>query len=270
MIRTGTLIFIFSLFAFTGASQSTHIRISTNLGEMTFMLYDDTPGHRDAFLKLAGEGYYDETLFFRVIRDFLIQGGSKSSRNAPPGTRIGFGDPSKTIGHEILPHHFHKKGALCAPRQPDEVNPEKRSDISQFFIVKGRIYTPGELDTMELIVNRPVRNSMVKKYLNDEVRARLQQLREEKRVEEFREIAGEVRRQIDQEYNGHPDLLVFSEAQREAYTTAGGYPELDGEYTIFGQCTSGFEVIDRIAVLETDENNRPLTDVKITVDVLSK
>lgn len=270
MLRTGILIVIFFSFVLSGAAQSMHIRISTSLGEMTFMLYDDTPGHRDAFLKLAREGYYDETLFFRVIRDFLIQGGSKSSRNAPPGKRIGFGDPSKTIGHEIVPQYFHKKGALCAPRQPDEVNPEKRSDISQFFIVKGRIYTPGELDTMELIINRPIRNRIVKKYLNDEVRARLQQLREEKKVEEFREIAGEVRRQIDREYNGHPDLLVFSEKQRQAYTTVGGYPELDGEYTVFGQCTSGFEVIDRIAALETDENNRPLIDVKLTVTVLTQ
>jgi cyclophilin family peptidyl-prolyl cis-trans isomerase len=235
---------------------------------MTFILYNDTPKHRNAFLELAREGYYNETLFYRVIQDFLIQGGSKSSKNAPPGKRIGYGDPDHTVDDEILPHHFHKKGALCAPRQPDEVNPWQQSDISQFFIVKGSVYTSGQLDTMELAVNRPIRNKIVNKYLNDDVRAQLQQLREEQKVEEFREIADRVRSQIETEYNLQNDVLEFSEEQREAYTTIGGYPDLDGKYTIFGECISGFETIDKIAALKTDENDRPFTDVIITVTVL--
>jgi cyclophilin family peptidyl-prolyl cis-trans isomerase len=268
MIRTGLFLFVFS-FALSGFSQSKKVRISTNLGNMTFILYDDTPKHRDTFIKLAREGYYDGTLFYRVIQDFLIQGGSKSSRNAPPGKRIGYGDPDHMVDDEILPHHFHKKGALCAPRQPDEVNPWQQSDISQFFVVKGRFHTSGALDTMEMVVNRPIRNSIVNKYLNDEVRAQLQDLREEKKVEEFREIADRVRQQIETEYNMQTGVLEFSEEQREAYTTIGGYPDLDGQYTIFGECISGFKTIDKIAALKTDENNRPFTDVKITVTILN-
>ena len=251
-----------------GYSQSNKVRVSTNLGSVTFVLYDDTPKHRDAFLELVDEGYFNETLFYRVLRDYLIQGGSKSTRNAPSGKRIGYGDPDKTVDDEILPHYFHKKGALCAPRQPDEINPFKQSDISQFFIVMGRVYTEGELDTMEIAVNRPVRNQIIRKNLTDEVRAELDALREMKEVEAFRKIADAVKLQIETEYSLHSGLLQFSDEQRKAYTTVGGYPDLDGKYTIFGELISGFEVLEKIASLETDENNRPFTDVKMTVTLV--
>jgi cyclophilin family peptidyl-prolyl cis-trans isomerase len=261
-------VLLFMLSSLVVYSQSTTVRVSTNMGDMTFKLYDDTPKHRDAFLGLVKENYFDGTLFYRVIQNFLIQGGSKSSRNAPPGKRIGYGDPDKTVDDEILPHYFHKKGALCAPRQPDDVNPYKQSDISQFFIIKGRVYSEGELDTMEIAVNRPIRNKIINKYMNDEIRAQLKELRENKKVEEFREIADKVKQQIETEYKLQTGLLNFSDEQRLAYTTDGGYPELDGQYTIFGECISGFETIDKIAALPADENNRPYTDVKITITIL--
>lgn len=269
MIRF-VLIVLFAVgFAVYGYTQ-TVVQISTNYGSMKFRLHNDTPKHRDAFLELANEGYYNGTLFYRVIQDFLIQGGSKSSKGAPPGKRIGYGDPDKTVDDEILPHYFHKKGALCAPRQPDEINPFKQSDISQFFIVKGRVHTEGELDTMEIAVNRPIRNKIVKKFMTPEVRAELKKLKEEKKVKEFRELAQEIKDNIEAEYNLHPGTLDFSDEQRKAYTTIGGYPDLDGNYTIFGECISGFDVIDKIAALKTDENNRPYSDVKITVTILKK
>lgn len=249
-----------SLFA-----QGRVVQISTNLGTMKFRLYDETPKHRDAFLQLAREGYYNQTLFYRVLPDFLIQGGSRSSRNAAPGKRIGYGDPDKTVDDEILPRFFHKKGALCAPRQPDEVNPFKQSDISQFFIIKGKVYTHGQLDTLELAVNRPIRNKINAQYLTPEVKEKLRVLKAEKKVDEFRNIADAVKRNIETDFQLHPGKLIFTPEQREAYTTIGGYPELDGKYTIFGECISGFEVIDKIAALKTDANDRPTTDVKITV-----
>ena len=269
MARFLILISLF-FFSFQGYCQSKTVEISTNMGNMKFRLYDDTPQHRDAFIELAKEGYYDGTLFYRVIQDFLIQGGSRSSKNAPPGKRIGYGDPDKTVDDEILPHYFHKKGVLCAPRQPDEVNPFKQSDISQFFIIKGSVYTEGELDTMEMAVNRPIRNRIVQYYMTPEIREQLQKLRDEKKVDEFRKIADDIKTNIEVDYAMDPDVLEFSEEQRIAYTTVGGYPELDGEYTIFGECISGFETIDKISSLETDENNRPFTDVKITVKILSE
>lgn len=270
MVRVVFILFFNLVFIVASQAQSTVVRISTNFGAMDFRLYDDTPKHRDGFIELAKEGYYNGTLFYRVIEDFLIQGGSKSSKDAPPGKRIGYGDPDKTVDDEILSHYFHKKGALCAPRQPDEINPFKQSDISQFFIIKGSVHTPGALDTMELAVNRPIRKKIVEKYMTPEIRAELKKLKEEKKVAEFRAIANRVKDQIETEYSLHPGVLEFTEAQREAYTTVGGYPDLDGKYTIFGECIAGFEVIDKIAALKTDQNNRPYTDVKITVTILKE
>ncbi len=268
MVRSLFLIYILILIGFKGISQFVVAEISTNMGSMKFRLYDDTPKHRDAFIELADEGYYDGTLFYRVMQDFLIQGGSKSSKDAPPGKRIGYGDPDKTVDDEILSHYFHKKGALCAPRQPDEINPFKQSDISQFYVVKGRVHTAGELDTMEMAVNRPIRNKIVQGIMTPEVREELKTLKEEKKVAEFRELAQEIKDRIETEYALEPGTLEFSEEQREAYTTIGGYPDLDGKYTIFGECISGFETIDKIAALCVDENNRPFADVKITVKIL--
>jgi cyclophilin family peptidyl-prolyl cis-trans isomerase len=270
MFKTVAILFFILLFADNGKAQSTTIEISTNLGAMKFRLHDDTPKHRDAFIQLANEEYYNGTLFYRVIKNFLIQGGSKSSKDAAPGKRIGYGDPDKTVDDEILNHYFHKKGALCAPRQPDEINPFKQSDISQFFIVKGRIHTEGSLDTMEMAVNRPIRKKVIQGVMTPAVRAELKRLKEEKKVEEFRELAQQVKDDIETEYNLQTGTIEFSEEQRKAYTTIGGYPDLDGKYTIFGECISGFDVIDKIAALKTDKNDRSFTDNKINVKVLKE
>lgn len=269
MIRSA-LIFFFLLFILNGFSQSKTVQVETRLGTMKFRLYDDTPKHRDAFVQLVNEGYFDGTLFYRVMQDFLIQGGSKSSKDAPPGKRIGYGDPDKTVDDEILPNHFHKKGALCAPRQPDEVNPFKQSDISQFYIVKGKVHSAGELDTMELAVNRPIRNKIVQSVMTPSVREELKQLKEAQKVEEFRKLAQGIKDKIETEYSLNPGTIEFTPSQRKAYTTIGGYPDLDGKYTVFGECVSGFEVIDKIAALKVDANNRPYDDVKITLTVISQ
>jgi len=256
------------LFSFHLMAQGRIVQISTNLGTMKFRLYDETPKHRDAFLQLAREGYYNQTLFYRVLQDYLIQGGSRSSRNAAPGKKIGYGEPDKTVDDEIMPRYFHKKGALCAPRQPDEINPFKQSDISQFFIIKGQVFTPGRLDTLEMAITRPIQNKINAQYLTPQVKEKLAKLKAEKKVEEFRAIADEVKRQISTDFQLHRGKLIFTPEQRKAYTTVGGYPDLDGKYTIFGECISGFEVIDKIAALKKDENDRPVTDVKMTVTIV--
>ncbi len=260
---------LFLFQAIQAQNQVDHIvEVQTNMGTMRFRLYNDTPKHRDAFMQLAREGYYDGTLFYRVIQNFLIQGGSKSSKNAPPGKRIGYGSPEHTVDDEILPNHIHKKGALCAPRQPDEENPFKQSDISQFYVVKGQVHTQGELDTMEMAVNRPIKKQITKEIYTSEIRAQLKQLKAENKVSEFREIADRVKSEIKARMELDPRVLTFTDEQRKTYTTMGGYPDLDGKYTVFGECISGFDVIDKIAALKTDGNARPLTDVKITVKII--
>ena len=234
---------------------------------MKVKLYNDTPKHRDAFIHLAEQGHFDGTLFYRVLKDYIIQGGSKDSRNAPPGKEIGYGDPAMTVDDEIRPNHFHKKGALCAPRQPDEINPFKQSDVSQFFIVDGIVFRPGQLDTMEMAVNNPIKNKIKRKYMTPEIRKQLKALKDADKVKEFRELADPIKERIETDYELHSGKLIFSEEQKKDYTTIGGAPQLDGQYTIFGEVIEGFDVIDKIADLKTDSNDRPYQDVKITVTV---
>ena len=128
---------------------ATKVRIHTTQGDITVRLYDETPLHRDNFIKLAKEGYYDGTLFHRVIANFMIQGGDPDSRQAPAGKMLGAGGPDYTIAAEIQPALFHKRGALCAARLGDEVNPNRESSGSQFYIVWGDVYKPAQLKQME-------------------------------------------------------------------------------------------------------------------------
>lgn len=269
MLKKTLSTIILWLFCLLVYAQTYKVEISTNLGNMTFVLYDDTPLHRNAFLELARSGHFDNTLFYRVIQNYIIQGGSRDSRNAPPGKFIGYGDPTKTVNDEILKHHVCKKGALCAPRQPDEVNFFKQSDVSQFFVIQGRKYTHGQLDTMELAINRPIRNKIVQEAYTKEKKDLFAQLKEEQRFAEARELADQVKGEIEYRYSLATGKLEFSPEQREAYTSVGGSPEIENEYTVFGEIISGIEVIDKIAALQTDKNNRPYTDVVIKVRVLN-
>lgn len=126
------------------------VKIKTTEGDIIVRLYDETPRHRDNFIKLAKEGYFDGTLFHRVIKDFMIQGGDPDSKNAPKGKMLGTGGPDYTIPAEIdCPHLFHKRGALSAARLGDEVNPQRESSGSQFYIVWGKTYRQNELRQME-------------------------------------------------------------------------------------------------------------------------
>ena len=186
------------------------VLISTDLGDMTVVLYNETPEHRDNFLRLAEEGFYDDLLFHRVIEGFMIQAGDPHSRGAAPGERLGSGGPGYTVVAEIQDGLFHQKGALSAARQGDQVNPEKRSSGSQFYIVQGRRWSEQELDMM-------ARNRGIE----------------------------------------------FSEEQVEKYTSIGGTPHLDNEYTVFGQVIAGLDVIDKIAAVRTGPGDRPIEDVAI-------
>ncbi len=251
-------------------SQATNsiVLISTNLGDIKLMLYGDTPQHRRNFLQLVENKHFDGTLFYRVIKGFVIQGGSQDSRNAPAGAIIGYGDANRTISSEFKKNHFHKKGALASPRQPDKVNLFKESDVSQFYIAHGRVYTDAELTAMENAVNKPLRKTIVKRYLTKSKRALLDSLRKAKKVKEFRKVASKIKEMISFDYDSSNEKLIFTPEQRKAYTTIGGVPHLDNNYTVFGEVISGFQVLDKIAKLKTDKHDRPYTDVKMKVKIL--
>lgn len=201
---TLTLFFLFMMEL--DAQKMTKVLIQTDLGNITVALYNDTPKHRDNFIKLAKAGFYNGSIFHRVIKGFMIQGG---------GAPAGLPEMSDRVPAEFVPAHIHKKGALCAARMPDQVNPKKESSGSQFYIVQGGIIPAQQLD------------------------------------------------QYDQRR-----AVKYTPEQRVAYTTVGGTPFLDGDYTVFGEVVEGMDVIDKIAAVQTGPGDKPVKDVKMTVKVL--
>jgi len=249
-------------------SSNSIILIETNLGDIKLMLYKETPKHRKNFLQLIENKHFDGTLFYRVIKGFVLQGGSQDSRGAAPGRQIGYGGSNRTIESEFRPQFFHKKGALAAARQPDKVNVFKESDVSQFYLAQGRVYTLEELTAMERAVNKPLRKQIVKRYLTPKKRQSLDSLKKLNKTKEFREIANKIKSNISFDFESSTEKLIFSEAQKLAFTTVGGVPHLDKNYTVFGEVISGFKVMDKIAKLKTDKHDRPYNDVKMKVRIL--
>lgn len=247
---------------------ATRLKIKTTEGDIIIRLYDETPKHRDNFLKIAKEGYFNGTLFHRVIKDFMIQGGDPDSKNAPKGKMLGTGGPDYTIPAEfVYPQYFHKRGALSAARTGDEVNPDKESSGSQFYIVWGKTYKPAELKQMEhqmaMQQEQQVFNQLTREH-HEEImnlrrnrdRAGLQEL-QDKLIEQTKTICKE---------QGEP---VFTEEQVEAYTSIGGTPFLDNQYTVFGEVEEGLDIVERIQNCNTDRNDRPTEDIKIeAIDLL--
>ena len=194
--------------------------IHTDLGDITIVLSDSTPEHRDNFIKLAEEGFYDNLLFHRVMKGFMVQGGDPNSLDADSGVRLGGGGPGYTIEEEMRPDLVHIKGTLAAARQPDNVNPEKNSSGSQFYIVQGKTWKPGELMSLE--------------------------------------------RKIQAQF---PDF-AYTDEMKSLYSEIGGTPFLDMNYTVFGFVVDGLNILDSIAAVKVASGNRPVEDVKFTVEVL--
>lgn len=235
--------------------------ISTNYGDMKAILYDDTPNHSSHFLKLVNQGYFNGTLFHRVLREFMIQGGAQDSKNAPAGAQIGGGRTDMDILPEFRDHHFHKKGALAAPRRDDDVNPKKKSDASQFYIVHGKIYTQGRLDSMEMKVNVPIKNKIIREHYIP-YKDKLDELKTTD-ASAFNAMLDSLLHVVDSLYEAAPGKFFLRDDLKEAYATIGGSHHLDGEYTVFGEVTDGLEVIDKIANLPVDDHARPKNDAKI-------
>ncbi|WP_321289504.1 peptidylprolyl isomerase [uncultured Sunxiuqinia sp.] len=247
-------------------SKETKVKIETEYGDLIVKLYNQTPQHRDNFIKLAKEGFYDDLLFHRVINGFMIQGGDPDSKNAEAGKRLGGGDPGYTIPAEIDSSLFHKKGVLAAARRGGPGNPEKRSSGSQFYVVQGTVFTEGAIDTMEMKLNMQRQRSVMQKYFQG-AQQELNQLKQEGDQDQLNIRVAEIREQANQEISKLPTLKISPE-RREIYTTIGGYPSLDNEYTVFGEIVEGLDVLDKIAGVETDQYDRPTEDIKMKVKVI--
>ncbi|MDF9829767.1 peptidyl-prolyl cis-trans isomerase B (cyclophilin B) [Parabacteroides sp. PF5-6] len=249
------------LSAVSAGGQTKEVTIETNVGTMKGILYDDVSNHVRTFTDRAGKGLYNGTLFTRVIPDFMIQGGAPDSKNAPAGAQVGFGDRSAEILPEKSSAYFFKKGTIAAPRQNDEINPQKKSDMSQFFIVQGKVYREGELDTLQRATNLPIRRKAMAEFYQPR-KATMDSLKTAD-PKEYNRLVVEINQKVDSVIRATPGHLLFSEIQKEAYTTVGGSHHLDGQYTIYGEITEGLHIIDRIANQPRDGYDRPKKDIRI-------
>lgn len=234
------------------------VKIVTNYGEITVRLYDETPLHRDNFCKLAQEGYYNGTLFHRVIKDFMIQGGDPDSKGAPAGRMLGAGGPDYTLPAEITAGCFHKRGALAAARTGDEVNPERRSSGSQFYIVWGETFNTSQLRQLSKQMVMEAEQHILR-TLSTRHRAEMMQMRRERN----REALEALQSRLADEAKQQAAAAGLSEAQCETYATVGGTPFLDGQYTVFGEVVDGLDVVERIQACETKRDDRPVEDIVI-------
>jgi cyclophilin family peptidyl-prolyl cis-trans isomerase len=269
MKKLKSLLIFLALFSFlaTGCAQKKDqlVTIKTKFGDMVAILYDATPKHKANFLKLVKEHYYDSLLFHRVMEGFMIQGGDPDSRHAPKGQRLGNGGPGYTIDAEFNPRLFHEKGALSAARLGDQMNPQKASSGSQFYIVQGTKHTEEEITLDPQKLGNALQQFFQKaenKVYFDSVNAFFRSGDQAGYEAYMKRLTPVVEKQmgISQKKDVSPEMI-------KAYTTVGGAPHLDGQYTVFGKVISGLDVIDKIAAQPTDQYNRPVEDIPMVITV---
>lgn len=239
-----------------GGNENVTILMKTSLGDIKLKLYDNTPLHRDNFVKLVRSGFYDGISFHRVIEGFMIQAGDPVTRTSKEGIHDSLS--TYTIPAEFRPEYFHKKGALAAAREGNDVNPEMRSSGTQFYIVQGKKLSDEDIDQMEKSINSNLKQGLFYKFLR-EVADSSSKAPKPMTTAEIQEAAS---MKMFSYLTSNKDFKV-PEDHREVYRTIGGVPRLDGTYTVFGEVIEGLDVVDRIAAVETNSSDKPLTDVKI-------
>jgi peptidyl-prolyl cis-trans isomerase B (cyclophilin B) len=270
-MKRSFILFISALFCLPILAQDderARVMIETDSGNITLELYNETPLHRDNFLKLAEEGFYDGTTFHRVIEAFMIQGGDPNTKEGKEGVP-GNGGPGYTIPAEFNPTLYHQKGALCAARKGDNVNPEQASSGSQFYIVQGRTFSAEQLQNFEVQVNNAIRNRITRSFFmaeeNKDYLMRIKKAQKEGNQDEVMAVMEEVEPIIEARMG--EKAFSYSEDQLNTYQTIGGTPHLDMQYTVFGQVIEGMEVIDKVASVEKN-GERPTSPMRMTVRVL--
>jgi peptidyl-prolyl cis-trans isomerase B (cyclophilin B) len=263
------LLLLLTLCLIAGCAQNKEeylITINTPYGAMKAVLYDETPLHKENFIKLVNEKYFDSLLFHRVIQGFMIQGGDPDSKNAQPGQPLGQGGPNYTIKAEIKDNLFHEKGALAAARLGDEMNPGKESSGSQFYIVHGRVMPTDEAESLKYDQNN-LMMGLGQMYQGNQYPAlfdSLNQLYASGDRKAYEQKLYSLAPRVEKT-TGLKIMRPVDENKVKAYTTVGGTPSLDGGYTVFGKVISGIDVIDKIALVSKGDGDRPVQDVRMTV-----
>jgi len=265
-LLTITLAILFGINLSIAQEKEKLVLISTNKGDIKIKLYNETPKHRDNFLKLVDDKFYEGVTFHRVINQFMIQGGDPLSKKTDSTGRIGNGGPGYTLDAEIVPGLYHKKGALAAARLGDDVNPTKKSSGSQFYIVHGKTFSTTDLDKLTEQKNNQMKQKGFTDFLqnpeNKEYSDRFNKIQSERDQAAFKVFIEEVTPLIDVIFESLPKY-EYTATQKAIYGTQGGAPHLDGDYTVFGEVVEGIEIVDNIAAVPVDGKSKPLEDVII-------
>jgi cyclophilin family peptidyl-prolyl cis-trans isomerase len=241
------------------------VTIKTNYGDMVAILYDETPKHKENFIKLAKEKYFDSTLFHRIIPNFMIQGGDPNSKKSVAGQPLGTGGPGYTVPAEFVSTYFHEKGALSAARMGDNVNPDKASSGSQFYIVQGQVWKEADLKIDQSKLGAGLQQ-MLSKPENKSLYDSIVQIYQSGDMKAYEARIISLAPRIERE-TGFKVTKNIASARLKAYTTTGGAPHLDDQYTVFGKVIKGLEVVDKIAALPRNPSDRPNEDVRMFISV---
>lgn len=249
-------------------SEEIKLMIVTDFGTIKLKLYNETPVHRDNFVKLIKDHYFDSLMFHRVIQNFMIQGGDPDSKNAPPSIELGNGGPGYNLPAEFNSSLFHKKGVLAAARDSDMENPSQESSASQFYIVQGKVYNDSLLNIQaKRITKLKLFNSVVNRNENKLLLKRYQAFVKTDQEDSMKVLNDIITKQVETELSV-TKLYTFTEEQIKTYTTIGGTPHLDQSYTVFGEVYEGIEVIDSIAKQQVGKYNRPISDIRMKISII--
>jgi len=264
-LKTIVLLFLVSFVnqALCIKTENVKVQIITNKGEIIIELYKQTPLHTTNFINLVESGFYEGITFHRVIKDFMAQAGDPNSKNETFSGKLGQESYGKTITAEFNTKYYHKKGALAAARNPDNINPNKESSGSQFYLVQGTTYSKQMLDNMVKQINIQKKQELLVSYIqnptNIDVIKKFQKYQQANLKDSIALLIEEINPIATKNFKP----FNFSEEARSTYTTIGGYPSLDGNYTVFGQVIEGLEIIDEICNVKTLEGDIPEEDVII-------
>ena len=265
------LLILLSITMCSNKAKEPVVLLQTSYGNIKIKLYNETPIHRDNFLKLAEEGFYKDLTFHRVIKDFMIQGGDPKTRNIADGDTI---PEDKTMGDTIpaeikFPLYFNKRGALAAARWGDAENPTKASDASQFYIVTGELTFDNKLNDLEKTRFERLKQSIYNRLQSDNMDA-IKALYKEGNRAAITELKSKMLAEAEEQANARKAETIYTDEQREYYKTRGGAAHLDNEYTVFGEVIEGMDVVDKIQSVKTNEKDKPLSTILMNIIVLEK